>query len=81
MKKITSRRDFVKTIAAADEVTVVSPLLTGEKILVTPSTCKVDGKVMINYDPRKGASVHSERPIKIEFGEGIRSVKIWSFHN
>ncbi|MEI6753240.1 MAG: hypothetical protein WCK78_08720 [Paludibacter sp.] len=33
------------------------------------------GKVMVDYDPQKGASVQTERPIKIEYGEGIKAAK------
>jgi hypothetical protein len=33
------------------------------------------GKVTVDYDPQKGAKVKTGRPIKIEFGEGIKAVK------
>ncbi|MEI6753241.1 MAG: hypothetical protein WCK78_08725 [Paludibacter sp.] len=33
------------------------------------------GKVMVDYDPQKGAFVKTERPIKIEYGDGIRASK------
>ena len=31
------------------------------------------GKVFVDYDPKRGATVSTERPIKIEFGDGIYS--------
>ncbi len=34
------------------------------------------GKVTVDYDPKTGASVQTERPIKIAFGEGIKGIKI-----